>query len=124
MSSGTSAAGGNLVDNSLLHLGSVAVKATTRGFLEPAAGVIQLGEQVANSVTENTPGLRQSFFSPEKFAPTQSSSAAKYSGEWFVQTVFENVGKVPWYILAAKTLTGTDYGSLKPAYIRERFYWA
>lgn len=94
-------------DNSLSHLTGVAVSSLGKGLWEPVAGGIQFTEQVANTVTTHTPGVHKAFFNPENLSPNATASAEppKYSAEWYVKTVGENVGKLPWYLLAAKGMS-------------------
>jgi len=88
----------------LINLPALAISSAVKGFLEPAAGALQITEQLANAATSNIPGIQKSYFEPEKLSPEQGEKAPKYSAAWFVENISENVGKLPWYLLAAKGL--------------------
>jgi hypothetical protein len=90
-------------DNSPLHLASVAVTSICTGFTEPLLGGAQLAEQAANKM-----GLKdrsgEGYFHPELLSPSKSSEPAIDSFEWYTKNIGENIGRLPWYLLASRIM--------------------
>ena len=96
-------------NNGIVHLTGLAFTSTFKGLVEPAQGGLQIAEQLANAATTHIPGVGKAYFHPENLSPKEEAAPPpekyKYSGEWFVKNIFENVGKLPWYYLTAKGMS-------------------